>query len=576
MKRFTQKFFLLAIGMLLSVGASAQGEGTPVTVHRFPAVEYQIKASNGTLSETYVVPAWDVRIIATDNKSGALRLQKKMDLGNKNFTALIVTRYSHSKEGNVFKIPAATDDIVINGDANHPIKANQLKYSHVVTAEHQALFPGTDYADYEVMTLTTTGSNYQITEDNYSVPTELTDATHGHFSIDEVGRSAYRNYDFSPNNSNWFRAKHLTIPAGIKKIDVEAFMTGADLQSITIENGGITRIPQQAFMNCVYLKEIKIPASVTYIGGAALGGCTNLGKIDMTGCTSSPELDSYDCGDREKGINGVVHFVHGTGSRDNLSMSRCAVYVDEGKVLTFVNDPVENSKGWWKKFLFCSPFTMSKDMISYYSPYYLTIRKFDYTTRTWIGGPREDLKAYYVMGQAGDGDKYDKRASEGKVLMKQITESHIPKEFGLILKGNAGTYDEVFFPPETASSPGFLQQEAIENNMLHGALVDTDLTSIIQNDTENEYYMLKDGQFVRATHGTLKAGKAYLKVPKGVFTASTNVKVAFEDEGDDEATSIQTVNMETKDNVWYTLEGIKTTTPKKGLYIKNGKKYIIK
>ena len=40
MKIFTKKFFLLAIGMILSVGAYAQDEGTPVVYHRFPEVQF--------------------------------------------------------------------------------------------------------------------------------------------------------------------------------------------------------------------------------------------------------------------------------------------------------------------------------------------------------------------------------------------------------------------------------------------------------------------------------------------------------------------------------------------------------
>ena len=66
----------------------------------------------------------------------------------------------------------------------------------------------------------------------------------------------------------------------------------------------------------------------------------------------------------------------------------------------------------------------------------------------------------------------------------------------------------------------------------------------------------------------IPAGKAYLSVP-----ASSPAKF-FGLDG--EATGINSVKTAKADGAYYTLEGVKTTKPVKGLYIHNGKKIVVK
>lgn len=69
----------------------------------------------------------------------------------------------------------------------------------------------------------------------------------------------------------------------------------------------------------------------------------------------------------------------------------------------------------------------------------------------------------------------------------------------------------------------------------------------------------------------IPAGKAYLEVANG--TAGPAAKF-FGLDG--EATGINSVKTAKADGAYYTLEGVKTTKPVKGLYIHNGKKIIVK
>lgn len=66
----------------------------------------------------------------------------------------------------------------------------------------------------------------------------------------------------------------------------------------------------------------------------------------------------------------------------------------------------------------------------------------------------------------------------------------------------------------------------------------------------------------------IPAGKAYLEVTKGSAAKFFGL--------DGEATGINSVKTAKADGAYYTLEGVKTTKPVKGLYIHNGKKIVVK
>ena len=80
------------------------------------------------------------------------------------------------------------------------------------------------------------------------------------------------------------------------------------------------------------------------------------------------------------------------------------------------------------------------------------------------------------------------------------------------------------------------------------------------------------GFYKAAVAGTkVAAGKAYL--PVATADAAKGIKVVF----DGETTGISTVKGDNvKDNTIYNLNGQRVAAPAKGLYIMNGKKFIVK
>ena len=133
----------------------------------------------------------------------------------------------------------------------------------------------------------------------------------------------------------------------------------------------------------------------------------------------------------------------------------------------------------------------------------------------------------------------------------------IPAGKGILVKAAKGNYNFV-----VTSEAG----KELEYNNLVAAT--TDVTS----DGTKYFALTKIGEKVGFAlvekDVVIPAGKAYLEVTK-----STGAKF-FGLDG--EATGINSVKTAKADGAYYTLEGVKTTKPVKGLYIHNGKKIVVK
>ena len=132
---------------------------------------------------------------------------------------------------------------------------------------------------------------------------------------------------------------------------------------------------------------------------------------------------------------------------------------------------------------------------------------------------------------------------------------------GVLLSSDPGDYTFVFSPETTSTVKTY------ENNALVAVVKPTHLSP-------NDYYVLKDSEFhvILDDETEVPANKAVLKKPTG---ASGSRAIGI-DEGDD-ATRIWGVGVADEDAVWYTVSGQRIDKPtKKGLYIKNGVKVVVK
>ena len=166
----------------------------------------------------------------------------------------------------------------------------------------------------------------------------------------------------------------------------------------------------------------------------------------------------------------------------------------------------------------------------------------------------EGLKAYIAPG-------YNR--TTGTIWLMRVFE--VPANEGILLIGDPGEYKV----PKKSTTTYY-------ENMFVGTL-----KAITINETEGEYtnYYLSNGTsgvgFYKVD-GTQKIGanRAYLPLLKGTTQSGTRfIGIDF----GDGTTSVKEVKSgEVKGEKWFTLQGQRVTKPAKGLYIKNGKKVIVR
>ena len=113
----------------------------------------------------------------------------------------------------------------------------------------------------------------------------------------------------------------------------------------------------------------------------------------------------------------------------------------------------------------------------------------------------------------------------------------------------------------------------LQNNKMQ-ACTNASVTGITGSATSTDIYVLGNGNKGLGFYmlsGTLQAGKGYLNISGGAGAKPSFV--AFE-----ETTGISNAAVETTedDGTYYNLQGVRVMNPQKGIYIKNGKKVVVK
>ena len=183
-----------------------------------------------------------------------------------------------------------------------------------------------------------------------------------------------------------------------------------------------------------------------------------------------------------------------------------------------------------------------------------------------------DVQAYIVTG-------YDKFNNVWVTPVKKAS-ANTP----LLLGGESGKKYEI---PSS-------EQRFCYVNMLRGDANNS--TTIMQEADGYRNLVLKSGQFkgLTSSSSSVAAGQCYLPVPVSILPPATSrgentienqiveAEVIYiklgSISGDDETTGIRSIDeSQFKDDIWYNLNGQRIDTPtKKGLYIKSGKKVLVK
>ena len=133
------------------------------------------------------------------------------------------------------------------------------------------------------------------------------------------------------------------------------------------------------------------------------------------------------------------------------------------------------------------------------------------------------------------------------------------KETPMLLKAAAGTYNVPVIPFDSGTAPSVNAFKAGQG------------TTVASEEGDYKNYILNSGTFYLANNQMVATNKAYLQL--GANNAS-KANLIFPN---GEATSISSIMGESEGtNVYYNLQGMQVSNPTKGMYIVNGKKYIIK
>ncbi len=319
-----------------------------------------------------------------------------------------------------------------------------------------------------------------------------------------------------------------------------------------------TEISANEFYGCTNLQNFKVGDGVTTFGDWAFSGCSSLkslafgsqlqtiGKEAFSDCISVTEITSLT----------ATPPACGSQALDDINKWECTLHVPENSLAAY------QTADQWKEFFFINddsgsgetPQEAGSDLVigeAGVATYCPTV-DVDFTTLTTV-------KAYIGSGF---------NRETGVLTMTRVYD--VPAGTGLLVKGTAGTYEV----PESPSA-------SIYSNLLRGVTVERKLSA-----TTGGYanYVLGSGTngtgFYRVpTDGTtLAAGRAYLTIPAETAASRSALRLAFDDE--DEATGISAslTNSEERieNSVVYDLQGRRVEQPQPGLYIRNGKKVIIK
>ena len=150
---------------------------------------------------------------------------------------------------------------------------------------------------------------------------------------------------------------------------------------------------------------------------------------------------------------------------------------------------------------------------------------------------------------------YTATATDKTVTFHEVEDGKIAGSNGLLLKGAKGTYQV----PVTVTDNN-------PSNALAGVLEDTSLGAgifVLMNGAKGV------GFYKTTTTFTVGAHTAYLPA-----SAGSRMFIGFDNE--EEVTGIREVNSSANKGAIYNMNGVRVEKAKKGLYIQNGKKYVVK
>ena len=291
----------------------------------------------------------------------------------------------------------------------------------------------------------------------------------------------------------------------------------------------LTKVTEGMFQNCTSLPFITLPTTVTEIKTKAFDGCSSLKYVNIL--AASPAT---------------------LGA--NAFPTTAGVYVKPSKLSAYQANAAWNA--------YSPTDTYVQTLATKYASF-----DHDFPVSFVAKNGHEALEAY-----VGPSTYRVTQPTKVQKILKMIKVTSTAANEGVLLKGEIGrTY--TYQIAET--DPGLYT-----GNRVIGVREDTTLVQT-ESDGKSNWVLQSDYKLHLVSNGTIKSGRAYVHETNDGDTSfgAKGIYLSFALDEEKNTTGIDKVENKKDDeeNVYYTLSGVRVINPtEKGVYIKNGKKVIIR
>ena len=321
---------------------------------------------------------------------------------------------------------------------------------------------------------------------------------------------------------------------------------------------GDMTIGKEAFMKCASLKYVEFPATslatqpLTYVAEGMFAGCTSLPFITLPSTVTEIKANAFNGCSGLKYVNILAASPATLGA--NAFPTTAGVYVKPSKLSAYQADAAWNA--------YSPKDTYVQTLATKYASF-----DHDFPVSFVAKNGHEALEAY-----VGPSTYRVTQPTKVQKILKMVKVTSTAANEGVLLKGEVGrTY--TYQIAET--DPGLYT-----GNRVIGVREDTTLVQT-ESDGKSNWVLQPDYKLHLVSNGTIKSGRAYVHEMNDGDTnfGAKGIYLSFALNEENNTTGIDKVENKKDDeeNVYYTLSGVRVINPtEKGVYIKNGKKVIIR
>ena len=355
----------------------------------------------------------------------------------------------------------------------------------------------------------------------------------------------------------WFTGalKKFFFKGSVKTLGTHAFRESG-LTCVHLK--GDMTIGKEAFMNCTSLKYVEFPATssatqpLTYVAEGMFAGCTSLPFITLPSTVTEIKANAFNGCSSLKYVNILAASPATLGA--NAFPTTAGVYVKPSKLSAYQANAAWNA--------YSPKDTYEQTLATKYASF-----DHDFPVSFVAKNGHEALEAY-----VGPSTYRVTQPTKVQKILKMIKVTSTAANEGVLLKGEVGrTY--TYQIAET--DPGLYT-----GNRVIGVREDTTLVQT-ESDGKSNWVLQPDYKLHLVSNGTIKSGRAYVHETNDGDTSfgAKGIYLSFALDEEKNTTGIDSVENKKADeeNVYYTLSGVRVINPtEKGVYIKNGKKVIIR